>query len=202
MQLTSRGSSGFTLIEIVMIMTLIGILAAIAIPNFIKMQSRSKQAEARANLKAFFVAEKGYFANADTYSNLISIIAFAPERDNRYCYDVGGGASPVWQSRTTSVTGTDTVPPTQTSIMADTFKYASVGITSVMTSTVTATVTSGQNGTFIASAVSNLDGDPTLDQWSISSYNRNSAVASSTTQCSVGNNPEGEPRNDINDVAE
>ncbi|HEY3446820.1 MAG TPA: hypothetical protein VGK67_10675 [Myxococcales bacterium] len=40
----------------------LGILAAIAIPNFIKFQERSKQSEAKVNLRAIATAEKAYWA--------------------------------------------------------------------------------------------------------------------------------------------
>src|SRR5688500_8075870 len=46
----------------------IGILAAIAIPNFIKFQSRSKQSECKARLKAVYTAERSVFAEKDLYS--------------------------------------------------------------------------------------------------------------------------------------
>ncbi|MBL8954369.1 MAG: hypothetical protein JNK82_26560 [Myxococcaceae bacterium] len=46
----------------------IGILAAIAIPNFIRFQARSKQAECKTALKGAYVAEKSYLAEKDRYS--------------------------------------------------------------------------------------------------------------------------------------
>src|SRR5687768_1358987 len=46
-----------------------GTLAAIAIPNFIKFQARSKQSECKARLRAAFTAEKAFFAERDQYSS-------------------------------------------------------------------------------------------------------------------------------------
>src|SRR6478752_9747740 len=81
---------GFTLIELMIVVAIIGILAAIAIPNFIKFQARSKQSEAKANLKAIFTAQKAFFQEKDRFSTLTGEVGFEPERNNRYAYFLTG----------------------------------------------------------------------------------------------------------------
>jgi len=53
-----RKASGFTLIELMIVVAIIGILAAIAIPNFLKFQCKSKQSEAKTNLSGIFTARR------------------------------------------------------------------------------------------------------------------------------------------------
>jgi prepilin-type N-terminal cleavage/methylation domain-containing protein len=58
----------FTLIELMIVVAIIGVLAAIAVPNFLKFQCKAKTAEARTSLKALYVAEESFFAEADSYT--------------------------------------------------------------------------------------------------------------------------------------
>jgi type IV pilus assembly protein PilA len=65
-QLLNR-KRGFTLIELMIVVAIIGILAAIAIPNFLQFQLRSKTGEARTNLAGIRTAEESYFAEYGLY---------------------------------------------------------------------------------------------------------------------------------------
>jgi type IV pilus assembly protein PilA len=78
------------------VVAIIGILAAIAIPNFLRFQAKSKQSEAKTNLGGIFTAQTSYFSENNRYGSFTEI-AWAPIGTKQlYTYysgsDGGGGS--------------------------------------------------------------------------------------------------------------
>jgi type IV pilus assembly protein PilA len=58
---------GFTLIELMIVVAIIGILAAIAIPNFLRFQLKAKSSEGKTNIAAIRTAEQSYYSEFGVY---------------------------------------------------------------------------------------------------------------------------------------
>ena len=107
--------AGFTLIELMIVVAIIGILAGIAVPSFRKYQNTSKRAEAYGNLAALVKTNKAFYAENGSYvgvplsepgfglgnvapgpmkrnvtplQNAFSMLGWAPDSEVYYDYDV------------------------------------------------------------------------------------------------------------------
>lgn len=85
-----KNQKGFSLVELMIVVAIIGILAAIAIPNFQKFQEKARQAEAKSSLSGIFTAEAAFFAEYNTYSARFDSIGYSAT--GNVTYDAGFAA--------------------------------------------------------------------------------------------------------------
>ena len=62
-----KNDKGFTLIELMIVVAIIGVLAAIAIPQYTNFRLKAKTAEAKSNLGAIRLGEEAYFTEKEEY---------------------------------------------------------------------------------------------------------------------------------------
>ena|SRR3990170_746932 len=89
-----KNRKGFTLIELMIVVAIIGILAAIAIPNFLKFQAKSKMSEAKTNLGAIYTGQLSYFGEQNAYGDF-NAINWSPSGTPRYHFALGTWAAAV-----------------------------------------------------------------------------------------------------------
>lgn len=95
--------SAFTLIELMIVVAIIAFLAMVSVPTFSKFLAKAKRAEAYMNLSSIYAAQKAYWAENGTYTDLLNGdrgAGWKPEgykgggaQENfYYTYGFGGGA--------------------------------------------------------------------------------------------------------------
>ncbi|MGE0763989.1 MAG: type IV pilin protein [Bdellovibrionales bacterium] len=180
-----RSKRGFSLVELMIVVAIIGILAAIAIPNFVRFQSKARQAEARADLSAIYAAQKAFNAEWQQFFGDFNEIGYRPEGAFRYEHGFGaagivspasytgaigaaaaamafntlGNLGPVGMQQPC---GANILPATITANVCGVERtYAGASMLPALAGSVTAA------NAFIATAAGNIDNDAAFDAWSI-----------------------------------
>ncbi|RZA08942.1 MAG: prepilin-type N-terminal cleavage/methylation domain-containing protein [Proteobacteria bacterium] len=156
-----RSQKGFTLIELMIVVGIIGILVAIAAPNFSRYQSKARQSEAKIALSAIYAAEKSFFSEYSAYVGSLDAIGYSPEGNKRY-YATGFSGT----GGTTSVNGfggSNTATPMFNRVNAPTPWNNACNNTML-----TGWVASGTDpANFIAGATGQIREGVACDQWTI-----------------------------------
>ncbi|WP_413288249.1 type IV pilin protein [Bdellovibrio sp. HCB337] len=92
MNVTSRKSqAGFSLVELMVVVAIIGILASLAIPSIGKYMAKARQSEAKTQLSSLYTAEKAFYAEYTIYDNRFGAVGYSPEGLLRYNVGFTGG---------------------------------------------------------------------------------------------------------------
>lgn len=88
--LEGKKQKGFTLIELMVVVAIVGILSAVAVPSYQKYQAKSRSSEAKLQLAAAYNALTAFQSEYNTYASCLREMGFdpTPEQSNRY-YAVG-----------------------------------------------------------------------------------------------------------------
>ena len=85
-----KNENGFTLLELIIVVLIVGIVSAIAIPTFMGFQSSSRQAEVKANLGSLGSTAEAYFAEHESYVTPINLLGWEVNGLARYDYAYNG----------------------------------------------------------------------------------------------------------------
>lgn len=91
-----KNREGFTLIELMIVVAIIGILAAIAIPQFASYRQRAQDSAAQSALKNLATAQEDYYVQYETYTPTIGNLSATYQPDTNISLNLTAGNQTSW----------------------------------------------------------------------------------------------------------
>jgi prepilin-type N-terminal cleavage/methylation domain-containing protein len=131
---TIKPSKGYTMIELLIVLAIIGILAAVAIPQFSSYRTNSFNAVSESDMRNIQTGEEAYYADNNSYVNITAIEGYqgslpglpSVKLSELICASVTDATSSDYTAKVQHINGDTTYTASQTGNMVQTSKTAGI----------------------------------------------------------------------------
>lgn len=173
--ITKKNSqSGFSLVELMVVVAIIGVLATIAIPRVNRFIAKSRQSEAQVNLSSLYTFNKNFYVEFQGYTSIFGAMGFKPEGNLRYNVGFTGTSLPPNFSALKGATAVGAAGTTVSSLVDCPITAPStarcktlMGATNLAPADITIGTVAANFSSFTAQARSQLVASASEDTWTI-----------------------------------